>query len=145
MAGQFTLTWNKWRRVADGLGINAEGLAASYRPRSRFNIAPPDQHFIITAEFERRKALRARWGLVNRWAKNATRASHASRPQPRPSSSGPVFTKPSSSALHRARDGLDEWIGQRRRQPLWIRPRDGNECHQAESSIKEGRADSPLG
>jgi putative SOS response-associated peptidase YedK len=59
------LTWNEWRQVAGALGIEYESdAAASYRPR--FNIAPTDQHFIFTAEFERRKAHRARWGLVNR-------------------------------------------------------------------------------
>ena len=40
-----------------------------------FNIAPTDQHFIVTSEFERRKAQRASWGLVNRWAKDNSRAS----------------------------------------------------------------------
>jgi putative SOS response-associated peptidase YedK len=65
MCGRFTLKWDEWRRVADALGIDDEGdAAASYRPR--FNIAPTDRHFIITSEFERRNAQRARWGLVNR-------------------------------------------------------------------------------
>jgi putative SOS response-associated peptidase YedK len=74
MCGRFTLTWDEWRRVADTLGIDDEGdAAASYRPR--FNIAPTDQHFIVTSEFERQKAQRARWGLVNRWARDNTRAS----------------------------------------------------------------------
>jgi putative SOS response-associated peptidase YedK len=55
MCGRFTLTWDEWRRVAGALGIDDEGdVAASYRPR--FNIAPTDQHFIVTSEFERRKA-----------------------------------------------------------------------------------------
>ena len=74
MCGRFTLTWEEWRQVAGALGVENEGeAAASYRPR--FNIAPTDEHFIITSEFERRKARRARWGLVNRWAKNNSRAS----------------------------------------------------------------------
>jgi putative SOS response-associated peptidase YedK len=73
MCGRFTLTWNEWRQVAGALGIEDEGdAAASYRPR--FNIAPTDQHFIITSEFERRKAQRARWGLVNRWVRDNSRA-----------------------------------------------------------------------
>ena len=67
MCGRFTFTWYEWRQVADRLGIDDEGdAAASYRPR--FNIAPTDQHFIVTSEFERRKAQYARWGLVNHWA-----------------------------------------------------------------------------
>jgi putative SOS response-associated peptidase YedK len=74
MCGRFTLTWDEWRRVVDALGIDDEGeAAASYRPR--FNIAPTDEHFIVTSEYERRKVQRARWGLVNRWAKDNSRAS----------------------------------------------------------------------
>src|SRR5205809_910401 len=74
MCGRFTLTWEEWRQISDALGIEgAHDVAASYRPR--FNIAPTDQHFIITSEFERRKAQSARWGLVNRWARDRSRAS----------------------------------------------------------------------
>jgi putative SOS response-associated peptidase YedK len=74
MCGRFTLTWDKWRQVADSLGVEDAGNEfADYRPR--FNIAPTDQHFIVTSEFERRKAQRARWGLVNRSARDNSRAS----------------------------------------------------------------------
>ena len=74
MGGRFTLTWDEWRRVAETLRIDDDGdVAASYRPR--FNIAPTDQHFIVTAEFERRRVQRARWGLVNRSATDDRRAS----------------------------------------------------------------------
>ncbi len=67
MCGRFTLTWEEWRRVAETLRIDdACDVAASYRPR--FNIAPTDQHFIVTSEFEHRRVQRARWGLVNRQA-----------------------------------------------------------------------------
>jgi putative SOS response-associated peptidase YedK len=59
MCGRFTLTWDQWRRVADGLCVDDQSdLAASYRPR--FNIAPTDEHFIVTSEFERREARQAR-------------------------------------------------------------------------------------
>jgi putative SOS response-associated peptidase YedK len=74
MCGRFTLTWDEWRRVAETLRIDDESdVAVSYRPR--FNIAPTDQHFIVTAEFERRSAQRARRGMVNRWATDNRRAS----------------------------------------------------------------------
>jgi len=74
MCGRFTLTWEEWRQVADALGVQDErDVALSYRPR--FNIAPTDQHFIVTSEFERRKAQSARWGLVNRSARDNSRAS----------------------------------------------------------------------
>ena len=74
MCGRFTLTWDEWRRVVVALGVDDEGTAAaSYR--TRFNIAPTDEHFIVTSAYERRKVQRARWGLVNRWAKDNSRAS----------------------------------------------------------------------
>ncbi len=62
MCGRFNLTWDAWRRVAEALGINDESdIAVSYRPR--FNIAPTDQHFIVTSKFERRNAQQAPLGL----------------------------------------------------------------------------------
>src|SRR6266404_9670961 len=74
MCGRFTLTWEEWRQVAGALGVEDEvDKFADYRPR--FNIAPTDQHFIITSEFERRRVQRARWGLVNRCATDNRRAS----------------------------------------------------------------------
>jgi putative SOS response-associated peptidase YedK len=73
MCGRFTLTWEDWRRVAETLRIDDDSdVAASYR--HRFNIAPTDQHFIVTSEFERLRVQRARWGLVNRWAADNRRA-----------------------------------------------------------------------
>jgi len=78
VCGRFTLTWDQWRRVADRLGLSDDGgLDASYRPR--WNIAPTDEHFIVTSRFERRAAQRARWGLVNRWARDNKRAAQAIR------------------------------------------------------------------
>jgi len=74
MCGRFTLTWDEWRRVAETLRIDDDSdVAANYR--SRFNIAPTDQHFMVTSEFERRRVQRARWGLVNRRATDNRRAS----------------------------------------------------------------------
>jgi putative SOS response-associated peptidase YedK len=74
MCGRFTLTWEEWRQISDALGIEDErDVALSSRPR--FNIAPTDQHFIITSEFERRTAQCARWGLVNRRARDNSHAS----------------------------------------------------------------------
>jgi putative SOS response-associated peptidase YedK len=74
MCGRFTLTWDEWRRVSGAPGIDDDGdVAASYRPR--FNIAPTDQHLIVTSEFERRKAQPAHWGLVNRSVRDDSLAS----------------------------------------------------------------------
>ena len=126
MCGRFTLTWNEWRQVASALGIEDEGdAAASYRPR--FNIAPTDQHFIVTSEFERRKAHRARWGLVNRWARDNNRASQCINARTETLEQRPTFRE----AFQQRRcvvpaDGFFECCGPKgKRQPLWIHPRTG--------------------
>src|SRR5260370_20680780 len=125
MCGRFTLTWEEWRQVAGALGVEDEVDAfADYRPR--FNIAPTDQHFIITSEFERRKARRARWGLVSRWAKDNSRASQCINAKAETLEQRPTF----SEAFQQRRcvvpaDGFYEWTGPKnKRQPLWIHPRD---------------------
>jgi len=126
MCGRFTLTWEEWRQVVDALGIEDDGHAFSdYRPR--FNIAPTDQHFIVTSEFERRKVQRARWGLVNRWARDNSRASQRINAKAETLEQRPTF----SEAFQKRRcvvpaDGFYEWTGPKsKRQPLWIHPRDG--------------------
>ena len=126
MCGRFTLTWNEWRQVAGGLGIEDEGdAAANYRPR--FNIAPTDQHFTITSEFERRKAQRARWGMVNRWARDNSRASQCINARAETLEQRSTFRE----AFQQRRcvvpaDGFYEWSGPKgKRQPLWIHPRAG--------------------
>jgi putative SOS response-associated peptidase YedK len=110
MCGRFTLTWNEWRQVAGALGIEDEGdAAASYRPR--FNIAPTDQHFMVTSEFERRKAHRARWGLVNRWARDNSGASQCINARAETLEQRPTFRE----AFQQRRcvvpaDGFYEWV-----------------------------------
>jgi putative SOS response-associated peptidase YedK len=42
---------------------------------AQHNIAPTDSHFIVTTEYERRRAQVARWGLVNHWARDNRQAS----------------------------------------------------------------------
>jgi len=59
-------------KLAAGLGVSSESLE-DYRPR--YNIAPTQAHFIMRIEHEARELLPARWGLVNRWAKDAKLAS----------------------------------------------------------------------
>ena len=126
MCGRFSLTWEEWRQVAGALGVEDEVDAfADYRPR--FNIAPTDQHFIITSEFERRKAQRANWGLVNRWARDNRRASQCINAKAETLEQRPTFRE----AFQQRRcvvpgDGFYEWSGPKgKRQPLWIHPRDG--------------------
>ena len=47
--------------LATRLGVSAIALA-NYRPR--YNIAPQQEHFIITTEYQTRKLTAAKWGLV---------------------------------------------------------------------------------
>ncbi len=126
MCGRFTLTWEEWRQIVDSLGVQDDGRAfADYRPC--FNIAPTDQHFIMTSEFERRKVRRARWGLVNRWAKDNSRASQCINAKAETLEQRPTF----SEAFQQRRcvvpaDGFYEWTGSKaKRQPLWIHSRGG--------------------
>src|SRR5713101_3728746 len=94
MCGRFTLTWEEWRQVAGALGVEDEVDAfVDYRPR--FNIAPTDHHFIITSEFERRKARHARWGLVNRRARDNRRASRCINAKAETLDQRPTFSEPS--------------------------------------------------
>jgi putative SOS response-associated peptidase YedK len=104
-------------------------MNATWRPAigRAFNIAPTDQHFIITSEFERRKAQRANWGLVNRWAGDNRRASQCINAKAETLEQRPSF----SEAFQQRRcivpaDGFYEWAGPKaKRQPLWIHPRAG--------------------
>ena len=126
MCGRFTLTWDEWHRVIDALGIDDEGdVAASYKPR--FNIAPTDQHFIVTSEFERRKGQRARWGLVNRWAKDSRRASQRINAKAETVEQSASFREAfQQRRCVVAADGWYEWSGPKsKRQPHWIHPRGG--------------------
>ena len=127
MCGRFTLTWDEWRRVVGELGVDdGETMAASYRPR--FNIAPTDEHFIVTSEYERRKLGRARWGLVNRWARDNRRASQCINAKAETLEQRASFRE----AFQQRRcvvpaDGLYEWLRGPggKRQPIWIHPRAG--------------------
>ena len=82
--------------LAAGLGVSAIGLA-NYRPR--YNIAPQQEHLIVTTEHENRKLAPAKWGLVSnpgehgraKYSINAKAETVESRPlSPRPSPTGVV-------------------------------------------------------
>ena len=111
MCGRFTLTWEEWRQVANALGVQDErDMAARYRPR--FNIAPTDEHFIVTSEFERRKSQSARWGLVNRSARDNSRAGQCINAKAETLEQRATFRE---AFLYRRcvipADGFYEWIG----------------------------------
>jgi putative SOS response-associated peptidase YedK len=81
----------------------------------------------VTSRFEQHIAQRARWGLVNRWARDSKRAAQAINARAETVDKLLSF----SDAFERRRcvipaDGFYEWTGPKeRRQPLWIHPPDG--------------------
>ena len=109
--------------LAARLGVSAASLA-SYRPP--YNIAPRQEHFIVTIEYENRKLTGAKWGLLSspgeqrpeHYSINARAESVENRP-----SFAEAFTRwrcvmPAS--------GFYEWTGPNyARQPYWIHRRDG--------------------
>ena len=73
MCGRFTLICEDRESLTAALGVPAEQLPeAEHRPR--YNVAPTDSHWVLHMKLEDRELLPAKWGLVNRWAKEATRA-----------------------------------------------------------------------
>src|SRR5229473_891149 len=126
MCGRFTLTWEEWRQVAGALGVENEGeAAASYRPR--FNIAPTDEHFIITSEFERRKraAPAGVWSIVGR--RTTVAPASASTPKPKRSNSEQPSAKRfgSAAASYQPMAFTNDTGPKAKREPLWIHPRAG--------------------
>ena len=122
----FSLAWEEWQNVAGKLGLDADGeIAASYK--AQHNIAPTDLHFIVTTEYERRRAQVARWGLVNGWARDNRQASKCINARAETIEQRTNFRE----AFRQRRcvvpaDGFYEWTGpEKDRRPLWIHPRDG--------------------
>ena len=124
MCGRFTLTRRDGRELAAELGVPDDAFA-DYRPR--YNIAPMQRHFIVTTEFENRKVVPARWGLVNRWAKDNSRASQCINAKAETVEARPSFR----DAFKKRRcvvpaDGFYEWTGPKgTRRPMWIHRADG--------------------
>jgi putative SOS response-associated peptidase YedK len=124
MCGRFTLTRRDGRELAAEPGVSDDAFS-DYRPR--YNIAPMQWHFIVTTEFENRKVLPARWGLVNRWAKDNSRASQCINAK-----AETVEVRPSFRDAFKKRrcvvpaDGFYEWTGPKSaRRPMWIHRADG--------------------
>ena len=124
MCGRFTLTRRDGRELAAELGVSDDAFG-DYRPR--YNIAPMQRHFIVTTEFENRKVVPARWGLVNRWAKDNSRASQCINAK-----AETVEVRPSFRDAFKKRrcvvpaDGFYEWTGPKgTRRPMWIHRADG--------------------
>ncbi len=119
MCGRFTLTEPDGDLLAQDLGVSP-GSLNGYEPR--YNIAPTQEHFVLSIENEDREALRARWGLVNSWAKDAKRASNQINARSETVDKTPAYR----SAFKKRRclvpvDGFFEWDRSGKvRQPYWI-------------------------
>src|SRR5580693_7890409 len=72
MCGRFTMTRRDRTELAAMVGV-PESQLGDYVPR--FNIAPTQPYFVLKTKYESREAIPATWGLVNSWAKDASRAS----------------------------------------------------------------------
>jgi putative SOS response-associated peptidase YedK len=124
MCGRFGLTRGPSRELADLLGVDAADLSF-HRPR--YNIAPTQEHFVLTSEYERRKVLPARWGLVNRGARDNSRAAQCINAMAETVQAKPSFRE----AFQQRRclvpaDGFYEWRGPKQsRSPVWFHAQDG--------------------
>jgi putative SOS response-associated peptidase YedK len=124
MCGRFTLTWEDLNALADELGVGQEYLA-DYKPR--YNVAPLQRHFIVTKEYENRKLVQAKWGLVNHWARDASWAARLINAKAETVEKLASFR----DAFKKRRcvipaDGFYEWRGPKgKREPLWIHRTDG--------------------
>ena len=106
------------------LGVPIEQLV-DYEPR--YNIAPSQQQWIIRMEHEDREALRARWGLINHWAKDKKTGFKQINARAETVHQRPVFR----DAFKKRRcvvpaDGFYEWQGAKgKRMPLRFHRPDG--------------------
>ena len=124
MCGRFTLTEPAAEALAQELGVPVESLS-NYRPR--YNIAPTDDHWIVRMKYEERELLPARWGLVNSWAKDRSRAARQINARSETAHQTPAF----NNAFAQRRcvipaDGFFEWVGAKQaRKPVWYHRPDG--------------------
>ncbi len=124
MCGRFTMTRRDRTELAAMLGVPEYELG-DYVPR--FNIAPTQPNFVLKTKYESREAIPATWGLVNSWAKDASRAAMCINAKAETVDKLLSFRE----AFERRRcfvpaDGFFEWRGPKaRREPLWIHPVDG--------------------
>ena len=80
------------------------------------------RRFIVVTEYENRKIVPARWGLVDRWAKDNSRASQCINAK-----AETVEVRPSFRDAFKKRrcivplDGFYEWAGPKNTgRPMWI-------------------------
>lgn len=124
MCGRFTLTYPDIETLAADLGVPVESLALY---KARYNIAPTQEHFVVHMPHEDREVIPATWGLVNSWAKDASRAGRQINARTETVESSPAYR---AAFRHRRcvvpADGFYEWTGPKdARQPFWIHRPDG--------------------
>lgn len=125
MCGRFTLTRQDRVSLATELGVPVSQITEdTFRPR--YNIAPTNRHWIVRTEYEDREALRARWGLINHWAKDAKIGYRQINARAETLDKRPAFR----DAFKKRRcavpaDGFFEWSGPKgQRQPYWFHRQD---------------------
>jgi putative SOS response-associated peptidase YedK len=120
MCGRITNGREDRDELAKELGVAPGQIPAAYQPR--FNIAPMQEYFVVRMHHEERELLVARWGLVNRWAKDNSQAARCINAKAETVDSRPAF----KDAFMRRRcvvpcDGFYEWTGPKKhRAPLWF-------------------------
>jgi putative SOS response-associated peptidase YedK len=132
MCGRFTLAIPSVTDLAEILGASFDpALEAFYGPR--FNIAPTSTHVVLRMHEGHRELVPARWGLVNRWAKDASAASRQINARAETARERPAYRE----AFERRRcvipaDGFYEWAGPKgARRPIWYHPPKGGLLHLA--------------
>ncbi len=126
MCGRFTLFRQDRVSLERELGVPLGQLPEdSHRPR--YNIAPTNRHWIMRMEYEDRELLRARWGLINPWAKDPKIGYRQINARAETLEKRPAFR----DAFKKRRcvvpaDGFFEWTGPKSaRQPIWFHRPDG--------------------
>ncbi len=124
MCGRFTITRRDRNSLAAELGVPVDSFA-DYRPR--YNIAPTQDYFVVSIKFENREVIPARWGLVNRDAKDASMAARCINARAETVNTRSTFRE----AFLKRRcvvpaDGFFEWTGPKiARRPIWFHRPDG--------------------
>jgi putative SOS response-associated peptidase YedK len=126
MCGRYTLTTPDYDTLARALGVVVDPeLAALYRPR--YNVAPTTVCLVVRERDGGREIVRARWGLVNSWAKDRSAGPKQINARSETAPDKPAFR----AAFAKRRcvvpaDGFYEWQGAKgARQPIRYHAPDG--------------------
>lgn len=132
MCARFTLTLPDYAALARALGVEIAGAALDlYQPR--YNAAPAGVHLVLRENEGKRELLPARWGLVPRWAKDASIGAKMINGRAETAREKPAFR----DAFAKRRcvvpaDGFYEWKGAKgARKPFWFHPPEGGLLYMA--------------